>query len=240
MNDPPGRSDPERNVALQWKKAEGQNLWILISLAFLVFYAGEAILFWQGLALAKSLFRIPHACPLIYPLGYWGLFGLVIYAIQRKNPSSRTRSAAQRRFLRWQEALLTFSMTISVVGSAFLVMRGSGSTTLGHVVLFFAMFQGAAVIGAMDLNIGWLAAAGLWLLTALAINCYPPDLDLIPRIKDEDVLIGLSVTLGFLLIGLFPQCVERERSESPQTKQPSPVPGIGERQAGARGRQGLE
>jgi hypothetical protein len=206
-----GRADSKRKGSLTWKRTEGQSLWIRISLAFLAFYVGEAVLFWQGLALAKPVFRIPLAFPLLYPLGYWGLFGFVVYRIQIRKLAFQAQSAAERRFLRWQRGLMTLVITIGVVGSAFLVIKGSGSTTLGHVILFFAMFQAAAVIGAMELNIGWLAAAGLWLLTALAIDSYPVTLRLVPHIKDEDVLIGLATSLGFFLIGVFPQCVDRER-----------------------------
>jgi hypothetical protein len=203
--------EQQGSAAFTWKVAEGQALWIKIGLTFLLFYAGEAILFWQGLGLAGPLLKIPFAAPILYPLGYWGLFGYVIYMIQCKNTASLTKSAAEKRFLKWQGGLLAAGITIGVVLSAFLTMRGSGNTTLGHVVLFLAMFEAAAIIGAMELNAGWLSAAGLWLVTALAIYIYPATLDLIPRIKDEDVWIGLATAAGFFLIGLFPKCVDRGR-----------------------------
>jgi hypothetical protein len=210
MNKNPGKNDPEGPDAFKWKRVEGQILWVKIGIAFLIFYAGEAVLFWQGLALAAPLMRMPLFNPIVYPLGYWSLFAYVIYLIQRKNPSSISQPAAVRRFHRWQGGLLTLGITIGVVGAAFVIMKGSGSTTLGHVALFFAMFQAAVVIGAMELNVGWLTAAGLWFLTALVINFYPSTMDLIPYIKDEDLWIGLATALGFFLIGLFPQCVDRE------------------------------
>ncbi len=196
--------------AFKWKRSEGQAVWVKIGLVFLFFYFGEAILFWQGLGLARPLMRLPLFTPLVYPLGYWGLFGAAIYLIQRKS-SAEVRYAAAKRFLRWQGALLTIGITIGVVGVAFVVMKGSGSTTLGHVALFFAMFLAAAVIGAMELNAGWLAAAVLWLLTAIMIDIYPIEMDLIPHFKDEDIWIGLATPFGFFLIGGFPQCVDRGR-----------------------------
>lgn len=141
-------------------------------------------------------------------------FGLVIYRVQRKNPAARTQSVAEKRFLRWQMGLLTSVITIGVVGSTFLITKGSGSTTLGHVTLFLILFQAAAVIGAMELNVGWLAAAGVWLLTALAIYSYPVTLHLFSPFKDEDLWVGLAMSLGFILIGVFPQRVDRERPDT--------------------------
>jgi len=211
MLERPEKGDSEEAVTFRWKKAEGQEAWIKIGLAFLMFYFGEAVLFWQGgPTLAAPLVKFPLAVPLMYPLGYWGLFGASIFFILRKNSSSYNRSAMDKRFSRWQGGLLTLCITVGVVGVAFTVVEGSGSTTLGHVALFFAMFLAAGVIGAIELNVGWLAAAVVWLLTALAINVYPKTLSLVPRFKDEDILIGLAMTIGFLLIGVYPQHVDRE------------------------------
>lgn len=185
-------------------------MWLKIGLAFLVFYAGEAILFWQGLALAQPLMRLPFAYPVIYPLGYWGLFGTVIYRLQRRKSSGQERDAVVARFRRWQGALLTAAITTGVIGVTFIVIIRSGSTTLGHVALFFALFLSAAVLGAMELNVGWLAAAGIWLLTALVIDFYPRSLHLTRPFKDEDICVGLAVAIGFFLIGGFPQQVDRK------------------------------
>ena len=103
---------------------------------------------------------------------------------------------------------MTTAITVGVIGVTFAVMIGSGSTTLGHVALFFGLFLSAAVIGAMDLNAGWLAAAGIWLLTAIVIDFYPSRWHLAHPYKDEDVLVGLAVMIGFFLIGGFPQHIE--------------------------------
>jgi len=40
----------------------------------------------------------------------------------------------------------------------------------------------------MKLNVGWLAAAGLWLLTAAVIDLYPTGLRITRPFKDEDLL----------------------------------------------------
>ena len=185
-------------------------MWIKIGLAFLAFYVGEAILFWQGLALAGPLMRlIPFSVPVIFPLGYWGLFGTVVYMLQRRKPSRQDCNAAAARFRRWQGAILTAVITTGVIGVTFVVIMGSGSTTLGHVAMFFALFLAAAVLGAVELNVGWLAAAGLWLLTAIVIYFYPATLRLTRPLKDEDILLGLAVAMGFFLIGLFPKQVDR-------------------------------
>jgi hypothetical protein len=215
------QNDLRRAAAFKWKKAEGQTAWIKIALAFLVFYAGEAILFWQGLALATPLMRlIPFSIPAIYPLGYWGLFGVVVYLLQRTKRSGQDRNAAAARFRRWQGALLTTAITTGVIGVTFVVMLGSKSTTLGHVAMFFALFLAAAVLGAVELNVGWLAAAGLWLITAMAIYFYPATLRLTRPLKDEDILLGLAVAMGFFLIGLFPQQVDRGWLETQEAGTP--------------------
>jgi hypothetical protein len=207
-------SDSNETPAFRWKRDEGQTLWIKVGLAFLVFYAGEAILFWEGPppfgTLREPASHIPLAYPLLYPLGFWGLFGYIVYAIQRKNPVSQTRSASKKRFLQWRGRLLALAFTVGVIGLTFVVMSVSGNTSLGHAVLFFALFLAAAVVGAMELNVGWLAAAGLWLLTALLFYTYPATRVLIPGFKDEDILIGLVMPLGFFLIGRFPMFVDRD------------------------------
>ena len=82
-----------------WKRSESQTVWIKIGLAFLAFYIAEAILFWQGLALAWPLMqRIPLADPVIWPLGYWGLFAAAVYRLQRKTTSRCDRHAAVARY----------------------------------------------------------------------------------------------------------------------------------------------
>lgn len=223
MRDGLGQDDLRGTGIFRWKKSDGQAVWIKIGLAFLAFYACEAILFWQGLALAEPLMRLPFSYPVIYPLGYWGLFGAVIYLLQRRNSSGQERDPAVARFRRWQGALLTAAITIGVVGVTFVVTKGSGSTTLGHVALFFALFLSAAVIGAMELNVGWLAAAGIWLLTAVVIDFYPTGLHLTRPFKDEDIWVGLAVATGFFLIGGFPQQVDRNTREggNPQSQRTS-------------------
>ena len=205
-----GQNDPRGAGDFQWKRSEGQGVWIKIGLAFLVFYVCEAILFWNGLAKAEPLMRrIPLADPVIWPLGYWALFGAVVYFLQRKSRSCQTRNAAVARFRRWQGAILSAAITIGVIGVAFVVIRESGNVTLGHVALFIALFLAAGVIGAMELNVGWLAAAGLWLLTALALDFYPAGLRLCRPLSDQDVLIGVAMVTGFFLIGAFTQHVDR-------------------------------
>ena len=198
---------------------KAQTVWIKIGLAFLAFYVAEAILFWQGLGLAVPLIRrLPLGCPVIWPLGYWGLFGVVVYLLQRREMSCQERDPAVARFHRWQGALLTAAITTGAIGVAFVVIRGSGSTplghTLGHSALFFALFLSAAVIGAMELNFGWLSAAVIWLITAVAIYCYPAGVRLTHPFKDEDILIGLAMVLGCFLIGAFPQHVDRQWLDS--------------------------
>ncbi|HTL52059.1 MAG TPA: hypothetical protein VL860_05715 [Planctomycetota bacterium] len=210
MNGPVEPSEPKAGTAFFWKRTQDQAIWVWIGVAFLVFYFGEAILFWEGLALAAPILRLPLAVPFVYPLGYWSLFGLVIYRIQRK-ASQVSHSAAEKRFLRWQATLLTVGITVGVVGVTYIVMKESGSTKLGHVALFFALFLAAAVIGAMGLNVGWLSAAGLWLLTAIGLDLYPATLNLFPHFRDDDIWIGLAAALGFFLIGGFPLCVDQER-----------------------------
>ena len=206
---------PDEAAIFRWKRSEGQNSWIKIGVAFLLFYFGEAVLFWGGdSALAAPLTRLPLAYPFVYPLGYWGMFGASIFFILRRSSSSTEHNAVAKRFFRWQGALLTLGITVGVVGVAFVVMRGSGNTTLGHVALFFAMFLAAAVIGAMELNVGWLAAALLWLFTAIVLNVYPATMSVIPRFKDEDVWIGIATALGFVLIGALPQCVDRRQLDT--------------------------
>jgi hypothetical protein len=237
VNNDAQQNDARRASDFRWTKAEGQTVWIKIGLAFLLFYAAEAILFWQvtttteqpqqqqqqqsgnsnrsneqrreGHALADPLMRLPGANPLLYPLGFWCLFGVIVYRLQRRNRRRQPRDAAVARFRRWQALLITAAITVGAIGVAFLVMRRSGNVTLGHVALFFELFLAAAVIGATELNIGWLAAAATWLLTAIAIYCYPAGLRLTRPFSDEDVLIGLAVTAGFFLIGAFPHHVDR-------------------------------
>jgi hypothetical protein len=210
VQDGPGQNDPRGTGAFRWKKSAGQAVWLKIGVAFLVFYIGEAILFWHGLTLADPLMRLPLAYPMIYPLGYWGLFGAVIYRLQRRKTSGQQCDVALARFHRWQGVLLTATIATGVIGVTFVVIIGSGSTTLGHVALFFALFLSAAVIGAMELNVGWLAAAGIWLLTAFVIDFYPKGLHLTRPFKDEDICVGLAVAIGFFLIGGFPQQVDRK------------------------------
>ena len=120
MLERPEKGDSEEAVTFRWKKAEGQEAWIKIGLAFLMFYFGEAVLFWQGgPTLAAPLVKFPLAVPLMYPLGYWGLFGASIFFILRKNSSSYNRSAMDKRFSRWQGGLLTLCITVGGVGVAF-------------------------------------------------------------------------------------------------------------------------
>jgi hypothetical protein len=190
----------------KWKDNDGQSVWTKVSFAFALFYFGEAILFWQGLALATPLMRISYFVPLIYPLAYWASFGGTVYWITQQRVVERDGPAA--RFLKWQSALLTIVITTGVIGVAFVVMRGSGNTTLGHVALFFAMFLAAGVIGASEINIGWLCAAILWLVTAIAIYVYPRTLNIIPMFNDEDIWLGLAIAAGFFVIGRFPQSVD--------------------------------
>src|SRR5688572_11911322 len=121
-----GRADEK--TPFVWKRAEDQAAWTWIAAAFAVFYFGEAVLFWRGIEIAAPLMaNIPLANPLVYPLGYWGLFGLCVYLVQRKYQSAATGSKA--RFRWWQGTLLTAAITIGVVGTAFVVIRGSGSQT---------------------------------------------------------------------------------------------------------------
>ena len=214
------QTDRKGTAAFQWQKDRAQTVWIQIGLAFLVFYFGEAILFWRGLALAAPVMRLPFAFPVIYPLGYWGLFGAVIYLLQRRKSSGEDRSAAAARFRRWQGALLTVTITTGVIGVTFVVMQGSGSTTLGHVAMFFALFLSAAVLGAVELNVGWLAAAAVWLLAAIVIDIYPAGLRLTRPFKDEDLWIGLAVAIGFFLIGGFPQHVDRRCLDTQENGDP--------------------
>ena len=204
------RQKHETDVTFRWKNSEGQQAWVKIGFSFLAFYLGEAVLFWQGGPhLGAPLFNLPLAAPLVYPLGFWALFGVSIFVILRKEPASAKQSVAAKRFLRWQGTLLTLSITVGVVGIAYIVMKESGNTTLGHVSLFLALFLSAAVIGSMELNVGWLLAAIVWFLTAVVINTYPESINIIPRINDEDILIGIATALGFFLIGKFPQCYDR-------------------------------
>src|SRR5580704_16110246 len=116
MQEGPGQHDLRGTGAFRWKKSDGQAIWLKIGVAFLVFYAGEAILFWHGLGLAEPLMRLPFAYPVIYPLGYWGLFGAVIYLLQRSKSSGPEHDAAVARFRRWQGALLTAAITTGVIG----------------------------------------------------------------------------------------------------------------------------
>ncbi|MEI8194619.1 MAG: hypothetical protein WCI73_01790 [Phycisphaerae bacterium] len=209
MRRDPTQGKSRGTASFRWKEAEGQAAWFKIGLAFLAFYVGEAILFWHGgLVWAAPLMRLPLSFPLLYPLGYWGLFGFIVYRLQRKKSAAPAISAAAR-LRRWQGALLTAVITIGVIGLTFVVMLRSGSTTLGHIAMFFALFLSAAVIGAMELNLGWLAAAGFWLLTALVIHFYPADWHLTRPFKDEDIWLGLSLVIGFFLIGGFRQQVDR-------------------------------
>jgi hypothetical protein len=212
-------NDPAGTVGFRWTRAEDQFLWIRIGVAFLVFYLCEAILFWRGgLTLAAPLMRLPGSYPLIYPLGYWGLFGVAVYFLQRRKSSQADPVAT--RFRRWQRGIATAVITAGVIGPAFAVIVGSGSVTLGHVALFFALFLSAGVIGAMDLNVGWLAAAGLWLFTALLIDFYPAGLHLTGPIKDEDAWVGLAVAVGFFLVGAFPQHVDRRWLDARENGKP--------------------
>lgn len=191
--------------AFLWHKSEGQNSWIKIGFSFLVFYFGEAILFWEGgWMLGGSLMKLSFANPYIYPIGYWVLFGICIYFIQSKKSSSQDNDPIAKRFFKWQGIILTTGITIGILALTITVMRVSGNTTLGHTALFFGMFLTAAIIGGMELNIGWLSAALLWLLTTILISNYPATLDLFAVYNDEDIWLGLSFTIGFFLIGGIP------------------------------------
>jgi len=193
---------------LNWTTAEGQRAWLGIGGAFLVFYLGEAVLFWRGGPGAGNFIgELPFGVPLVYPLGFWALFGAVVWALVRR---SKRRKNADRKAQRWQTALLAAGITLGVVGTTYLVMRQSQDLTLGHTVLFSSMFLAAVVIGAMELNLGWLAAAAFWLATAVFIFGMPAGLDLVPGIHDEDIWVGIGAAGGFVLVGLFPRRVHRD------------------------------
>lgn len=210
---------PESASTLAWKVSEGQRVWTKIGLVFLGFYVGEAVLFWRGgWELGAQIAGLPLGVPLLYPLGFWGAFGATTYFLVGRTRPGTGHSPSAKRFFKWQGILLTIGITAGVVGIAFVVMKRSGDTTLGHVALFFAMFLAAAVIGAMEVNVGWLAAAGLWFLTALAIYAYSETWDIVPRISDEDILIGGSTALGFVLIGSLPMCIDQTRFNTPESK----------------------
>ena len=52
-----------------------------------------------------------------------------------------------------------------------------------------------------------LIVQALWFLTALLIINYPPGFNISSPYKDEDILLGLALTIGFVLIGALPYYV---------------------------------
>jgi hypothetical protein len=192
-----------------------QRKWIKVSLSFLVFYFGEAVLFWKGgLELGYPLFKIPFAIPYLYPVAFWGLFGFSIYLIQRVKSADPKNKVAKNHFAKWQNSILTIGITTGVIGLTMVVMHKSGSITLGHTALFYGMFICSVVMGGIELNIGWLSAALCWFLTAILINNYPDSLNIISGFKDEDFLLGLSIAIGFFLIGALPYYMKPEYKTS--------------------------
>jgi|GEM_PF-6007244 len=187
-----------------WKREllPAQTVWKRISTIFIIFYVLEAVLFWHGLCLAKPILEIPYAVPWIYPLGFWGLFACIIYWQIKSRPTLGTS--------RLMDRVLATGIPLGVIGITFLVMKYSGNTTLGHITMFGSLYLAAVSIGGATYNIGWLSASGVWLASALGILLFPHDLRLIRPFREEDLIVGLGLALGFAAIGHFPYAMKCE------------------------------
>ncbi len=117
-------------------------MWKRIAIIFIIFYFLEAVLFWKGLCLARTILDIPHACPYIYPLGFWGLFAFIIYRLIKGRPTVGVSSMMDR--------VLAAGIPLGVVGNAFLVMMYSNNITLGHITMFGSLFIAAVSMGAVE------------------------------------------------------------------------------------------
>ena len=191
-----------------WKREEipGQRVWKRVSIIFVIFYFLEAVLFWHGICLASPILKIPYAVPCVYPLGFWGLFAFLIYWQIKSLPTQSSSSLMDR--------VLAAGIPLGVIGNTFLVMEASGDTTLGHIIMFSSLFLAAVSIGGATYNIGWLSGAGLWLVSALGILLWPHDLRMIRPFREEDIIVGLGLAMGFAAIGRFPYAMKSENRQT--------------------------
>ncbi len=164
-----------------WREDKSQLIWFWIGVLFLMFYTGEAYLFWGP--------NPRVAGPPLVHLLYWGAFGALLAGLIGW-------SARQEGPKKWlnvvQSIVLGVVITAAVVGVPALIMVRTHDITLGHAVLLFTLALAAVVIGSLRFNPGWLLAGCLWASAGGAILY-------LPRI--QDYLLGAAVAMGFIIVG---------------------------------------
>jgi hypothetical protein len=164
-----------------WREEKGQRVWLWIGVVFLVFYTGEAWLFWG-----------PHprvTGPLFLHLLYWAAFGAILTGLIARSP----RNADPKGWLGViQSAILGVTITSAVVGIPALIMVRTQDFTLGHAVLLFTISLAAVVIGSLSFNPGWLLAGCVWASAGWVILALPPV---------QDYVLGAAMAIGFIIVG---------------------------------------
>lgn len=180
-----------------WVEDRGQKVWLWIAALFGTFYFVEAFLFWGPQPRIRWL---PYT-----PLVYWGAFGAgVIWLVQRQGRSAAGRTPGQPPS-GLQSFVLGIGITISVVGMAYLVMRLTGNTTVGHAILLGALFEAGIVIAGMSGSLGWMLASLVWAGGGLAVLGWP---------SVQDFTLGLAVAIGFALVGLIRKCIRSSADQA--------------------------
>lgn len=175
---------------MMWRDNKSQQVWLWIGLVFLVFYTGEAWLFWGP---------VPRVIvpPFVYLL-YWGAFGAILIGLIARS----ARKADSKNWLDViQSTVLGVAITAAVVGIPFLIMARTQDITLGHAVLLFTISLAAIVIGAMSFNAGWLLAGCMWASAGWMILARP---------RYQDYVLGVVLAIGFIIVGALRKSLVKE------------------------------
>jgi len=166
-----------------WREDRSQKGWLWIGLVFLVFYMGEACLFWGPQPRVTG--------PPFIHVAYWAVFGAILIGLISR---STTRSDPTSWWDTIQSIILGTAITAAVIGIPALIIGRTHDITLGHAVLLFTISLAAIVIGAMSFNLGWLLAGCVWAVA----GCFILYLPLI-----QDYLLGAVVAIGFCIVGVL-------------------------------------
>lgn len=193
---------------LVWVDEREQKVWLWIAVAFVLFYFGEALLFWGP----SPRINAPPFTPLIY----WGAFGAtIIWLLRRQGKKTPAKPVAATVPRGLQSTILGIGITSSVVGITSLVMKfacgnmsDEQTTTLGHAVLMATLFEAGVIIGGMSGNLGWLAAGVAWGASSFLVLRFP---------SFQDYTVGLATAVGFGMVGTIRWSArEKPRENAPQ------------------------